>query len=312
MSLPKETRKTVLVHELWHVVRLHAVRRGSRDPHKWNHACDIRINNDLEDMGYSFAGTKPWKNQFYRGWAEEDIYADLPDEDENGSWGDGAGDMTEKTEEEEKELTQELINIVITAAHQVKMAGDLMPGDIEEIVTQFLAPKVPWEAYLQRWFSDLLDNDHTWRRPNRRYTEMYMPSEQQDEGRLEHLMYFFDCSASVEHSQIVRFNSEVRYVKDMYNPAKMTLVLFDTVIQKVIEITEDDVFDKIVVKGRGGTSLDCVRDYIEEHKPTAAIIFSDLEVEPMKPLTTPIPVLWVEVGNGSYEVPFGEKIHIRG
>lgn len=313
MQLPPATRKTVLVHELWHVALLHPLRRGSRDPQKWNHAVDIKINNDLEDMGYSFEGTRPWKDQQYRGWVEEDIYDALPDEpDLLGSWGDGASDMVEPDEENEKAMMQEILNAVVMAKHQARMAGDLLPGNVEKLVAQFLAPKVPWEVYLHRWFSDLLDTDRNWRRPNRRYTDIYMPSDMENEGRLEHLIYFFDCSASVEHSQIVRFNSEVRYVKDMYNPAKMTLVLFDTMIHEVFEITEEDHFDKIVVKGRGGTSLVCVRDYIEQHKPTAAIIFSDLEVEPMEPLTVPIPVLWVEVGAGSYEVPFGEKIHIRG
>jgi len=80
----------------------------------------------------------------------------------------------------------------------------------------------------------------------------------------------------------------------------------------VYEITEEDPFDEVEIVGRGGTSLVCVRNHIEEIKPTAAIIFSDLLVEEMEPLTIPIPVLWVAVGNPSATVPFGEIIHIRG
>ena len=49
--LKPETRKTVLMHELWHVGYLHGVRQGSRDPEFWNYACDIYINNQLEDDG---------------------------------------------------------------------------------------------------------------------------------------------------------------------------------------------------------------------------------------------------------------------
>ena len=38
LRLPVNTRKTVLMHELWHVGYLHGVRQGSRDPEFWNYA----------------------------------------------------------------------------------------------------------------------------------------------------------------------------------------------------------------------------------------------------------------------------------
>lgn len=312
--LPTETRGTVLLHELWHVARLHMIRRGERNPHIWNYACDIRINNDLEDAGYVFTGTQPWKDQNYSGWVEEDIYDDLVRREikppETGSWGSGEDDLAEEAGDSDPAL----MGIPVQAMHQAGLVGEegALPGDIVEIIKQYLAPVVPWEQYLHQWFSDQLDSSYTWARPNRRYPDMYLPSTFDDDGRLEHLMYFLDCSGSITTSQIVRFNSEVRYVKDQYNPKKMTLVLFDTVIQKVFEITEDDPFDELEITGRGGTSLSCVRAHIEKEKPTAAIIFSDLEVAPMAPLTNPIPILWIAVGNPTATVPFGQLIHIRG
>lgn len=314
LKIPPETREMVLVHELWHIARMHLVRREQRDPEKWNWACDIRINNDLEDDGFTFAGTNPWKDQRFSGWVEEDIYDWLVDHPEycmrGGSWGDDDDDdMLEAAA-----TAAELLGIPIQAQHQARMSGEAgtIPGDIEEMIKQFLAPVIPWEVHLHKWFSDQLDTSYTWARPNRRYTDLYLPSTFEDDGRLEHLIYFLDCSGSISHSQAVRFNSEVKYVKDMYNPAKMTLVLFDTVIQRVYEMTEEDPFDEIKIAGRGGTSLTCVRDYIEQHKPSAAIIFSDLEVAPMEPLSEPVPVLWVAIGNPSATVPFGDLIHIRG
>lgn len=314
MELSQETRGTVLLHELWHIARMHLIRRGERNGKIWNYACDIRINNDLEDAGYTFEGTSPWKDQRYSGWVEEDIYDDLIARDisppESGSWGDGLSDLLDEL----GASLPELLGIPVQAAHQAKVAGESgeLPGDIEEIIRQFLAPVVPWEQYLHQWFSDQLDTSYTWARPNRRYSDMYLPSSFNDDGRLEHLIYFLDCSGSISTAQAVRFNSEVRYVKDTYNPQKMTMVLFDVVIQRVYEITEEDPFDEIVIAGRGGTSLVCVRDFIEKHKPSAAIIFSDLEVAPMEPLSVPIPTLWVAINNPSATVPFGQLIHIRG
>ena len=39
LSLDPEVRKTVLMHELWHVARLHMVRLDNRNPRYWNYAC---------------------------------------------------------------------------------------------------------------------------------------------------------------------------------------------------------------------------------------------------------------------------------
>ena len=39
MELPIKTRTAVMLHELWHVARLHMIRRGQRDPKLWNIAC---------------------------------------------------------------------------------------------------------------------------------------------------------------------------------------------------------------------------------------------------------------------------------
>ena len=88
------------------------------------------------------------------------------------------------------------------------------------------------------------------------------------------------------------------------------MVQFDTMIQDVKEFTEDDPFDEIKVIGRGGTCLVCVREYIEKHKPTAAVVFSDLYCTPMQPLTEEIPVIWAVIGS-NLTGPFGKTIHIK-
>ena len=79
LSLPKPARVTVQAHEVWHVARLHMIRRGSRDPRLWNMATDIRINNDLKAMGFSFVGLEGacMDDKYPPEMPEEDIYEDL-------------------------------------------------------------------------------------------------------------------------------------------------------------------------------------------------------------------------------------------
>ncbi|AHB79485.1 hypothetical protein psb1_0067 [Shigella phage pSb-1] len=195
-----------------------------------------------------------------------------------------------------------------------KMAGGQMPGKgagrMEEVITQFLKPVVPWQEVLMNFFTDIDDTHYTWARPNRRYTDIYLPSLEDDEGRLRHLAYFEDVSGSISSADSLRFNSEVAYVKSQFNPKKMSLITFDDVIQEEIDITEEDTFEEIKITGRGGTSLVPVRDWIIKNKPTAAIIFSDMYVRPMEELPFDIPIIWCVLNNPNATVPFGEVVHI--
>ena len=333
-ELPFNTRLTVLVHELWHVAFMHMIRRGNRIPLIFNWAADIHINNMLENMGYTFEGTSPWKDQYYGERATEDIYDELISkmtQPSAGAWGQsgdgsedagsGLGDLVEGDIGDEggsTELTPHQINTIIgnvvaatTAANMAGKPGDV-PGDIQITLNKFLTPKLPWEQLLYKFFNELSEPDYSYKRPNRRYSEAYMPSLLPNEG-LEHLIYYLDVSGSVSDNEVNRFNSEVKYIKETFNPLKLTLVLFDTKIQKEYVFHQDDPFDEIVVVGRGGTSLACVREHIIENNPTAAIIFSDLYCDPMQklPSSSLVPIIYICVNNRGGKVTEGQLIHIN-
>ena len=344
LSLPKPARVTVQAHEVWHVARLHMIRRGNRDPRLWNMATDVRINNDLKAMGFSFVGLEgAWMNGTLPDGTVIDYPADMPEEDiyddllknnvqpppmnpfdgdlgtEPGDPGDGSGGEGNalpgpyNSGPPDKKAAVEQLRAVAQAIQQAKLqkqAGSI-PGHLELIVDEFLSPVIPWEQILFNWFTDLITEDYSWRRPNRRYQDMYLPSLQSDEQRLTCLHYYFDVSGSVTDQMIKRFNSEVKYIKDAFNPEKLVLVMFDTKIHEIYEISENDVFDRIKVTGRGGTCLQCVHSHIEETKPTAAIIFTDLECQPMQPLKVSIPIIWTVADNPHAKVPFGQIIHIK-
>ena len=317
LSLKPLTRATVFVHELWHPARMHMVRLGTRCPDYWNFACDIRINNDLEDQGYSFDGVEDcWKDQQYAGWVEEDIYEAIKQngpKPQNGTWGKGedgeGGDMLPSDDATKAKA----LNNIVRAVHASKLAGQAgtIPGEIEEMISKFLKPVVNWEHELQKWMSDLSEEDFTWQIRSRRSQDVYLPSEYIDEGRLEHLMFFQDTSGSISTQDTLRFNSELKYVWDRFQPQKMTIVEFDTVIQMIYVIEEGDIFDEIKIQGRGGTCLKCVHAMITKERPTAAIIFSDMYVEPMAPLKEKIPLLWVRVGGGGHIPAIGKTIDIE-
>lgn len=322
ISLVPDSRKTVLAHEIWHVARLHPIRCGSRDPKVWNQACDHRINLDLEAMGYTFVGIEDCcKDRRFKDMVEEDIYdfliANPPPKPPPGGFAGSAcpggnedGDMVMSADQ--NDLNQMMENVV-QASQQAKASKDAghLPGDIEEMISKFLEPVVPWQKLLQDFFTDLQEEDYTWARPNRRYPDMYLPSRYEEEGRLDHLSFYIDKSGSIDKADILRIMSEIKHIKDVFNPRKISLVQFDTRITKEQVILEDDPFEEIEVRGGGGTSLNPVSRHINETKPTAAVVLSDMRCDPMEPLEHSIPIFWIVIGNFSAEIPFGKAVFIR-
>lgn len=303
--------KAVIIHELWHIARLHCLRVGTRDADDWNVACDFVINADMVQDGYVFEGFKPLYDKQYKDMAEEEVYdllqsmpkVPLPPELRD------VGNGPPLTPEQQHKVLNKVITAV-QAAHMAREPGSI-PGSVMETINKFLTPIVPWQKLLQDFFQDLLDTKYTWARPNRRYTEIYLPSREEDEGRLQQLNYYCDVSGSISSADALRFNSELKYVFETFQPKKVMAAQFDTRIQKVDTWEEGDLFNEVKIVGRGGTSLECVRQHIEETRPTAAVIFSDLYCGQMGPIPKDIPVIWIVVNNPKAEVPYGKKVHIK-
>lgn len=331
LTLKPEVRQTVLVHELWHPGFLHMLRCGTRDPKIWNYAADIVINNMLDSEGYSFEGTSPWLDHAYDGWTTEAIYDDLYQHAQKvqqfiGQFGTGGlnGDLTDDPDggpggntAAQEALSHTILNNVVAASHHAALAGKAtgnLPGEVETTLKEFLSPKLPWHQLLHNFFHELSNQDYSWSRPNRRYQsqDLYLPAMVDDHQGLDHLAYFFDVSLSVTDPMVIRFHSEFKYVKETFQPEKMTMVQFDTKIQKEDVFLKDDPFEETVIKGRGGTSLVCVRDWIIEHQPTAVVVFSDMEVTPMQPLPQDrkVPIIWISLNNSRAKVNEGQLVHL--
>lgn len=347
--LSADGRVMLLAHELWHTGFDHMSRLDGRCPDYWNKAADFVINNMLDHHGYSFEDVKSLDiclDHQYDNMTTEQVYdllgpppggggsqslpmpgnspptpgsspgaSQSPSQDPSqdpshgspqGGTSELSGDLRQPTQDQSASIKSKLIK-AIQSSRMSREAG-IIPGETSLLIEKFLDPILPWETLLAKFFTDISQDDYSWKRPSRRYEDEYLPSPAGD-NRLEHLIYYLDVSGSISDHDILRFNSEVRSIHKDYNPKRLTLVTFDTKIQDIFEFTEDMPFEKIEVHGRGGTSLVEVRQHIERHRPTAAIIFSDLYV-PMMDRNPGSPILWIVTGNKSAKVPFGRMIHI--
>lgn len=331
--LTPDERVTVLAHELWHTGFDHISRFAALGPNEcpdiYNKAADFVINWMLKKFGFVFGdklmSISPCLDPQYDEMFTEQVYHLLPKPPKKPNQGGGncpegdqpsksdntpglSGDLKAPPKGQDRQKQIGKLVKARQAAIQAKEAGDL-PGEITQIIDSFLNPILPWEVLLSRFFTELSKDDFSWRRPNRRYDDEYLPSLMGENG-LEHLIYYIDISGSITDGTVLRFNSEVKHIHKEFRPKRLTLVTFDEIIQDVYEFTEDDGFDAIEITGRGGTSLAPVQAHIKKHRPTAAVIFSDLHVTPMH--TNPgVPILWVVVGNPNAQTRFGKKIHIE-
>lgn len=85
-KLPNPQLETTVGHEGVHIMAKHDLRRGDRDPTKWNKAADYEANIILQKAG--FEPIEGWLcDMQYDGFCAEEIFDKMPDGD-----GDGTGD----------------------------------------------------------------------------------------------------------------------------------------------------------------------------------------------------------------------------
>ena len=328
VQLPWESRITLLAHEADHTMYDHFDRMKDRNPKVWNIAADYVINNELDNMGFSFVGLEfGCLDHQYDNMTTEQVY-DLLMQDPDfvqkcqdmmfpgGTTGDdgqgGAeelpqlcGDM-KPTPENEKAARAVIMVNARNAALEANEAGTLS-GEATEALEKLLNPVLPWHVLLQRFLNERNQDDYSWRRPNRRYDDIYLPSLLSDNG-LEHLLYFFDVSGSVTKAQADRCLTELASLHSSLRPEKITLATFDTKIQDVYDFYKDDLIEQIEIQGRGGTSLEPVYEMIVKDRPTAAIVFTDLDCAPME--DPRIPVIWIVLDSPKATPKFGVTIHL--
>ena len=99
MSLNAAERLFVLAHEVWHCALLHFLRRGDRDPKRFNIAADLEIHFLLTDEGLEAPFVLP-HNPRWKGLSAEEIYERLKTWKPQFTCGGRRGDTGEGKESE--------------------------------------------------------------------------------------------------------------------------------------------------------------------------------------------------------------------
>lgn len=172
-----DERVFVLAHEVLHVIMHHPTRLKyysdlgmgpdlkTFKKGKANHAMDYVINDSLihDKVGKPPIGALI-NPQFDRTMIWDEVYEQLPDEDDN----DDEMDEHMQGDPNNAPSKAQVQRAVQSAASAAKAQGK-MPAGMQRIVDEICEPQVPWQDHLRKAVSTLMGKDtQTWARPNRR------------------------------------------------------------------------------------------------------------------------------------------------
>lgn len=303
-SLDMDVTQSAIAHEVMHCVLDHIVRRGNRNPRRWNRACDYALNPIIEEAGLRLG--EGWLNSpIFAGKSADEIYTMLP-EDENGD--DALDEIEPATESDADIITMEWKMAAVQAAQQARARGKL-PAGLERFVSQITTPQVDWRAQLRRFVTERTRDDYSWMRPNRKFiaSGLYMPSLYSES--MGSIVWAIDTSGSISQDTLNTFGTEVSAIWDNVRPANGLGIYCDAEINHIDEFSPGDPLH-FKLHGGGGTDFRPPFEEVERRneRPAALIYLTD-GYGPFPETPPPYPVLWVMTTD---EVaPFGETVRIE-
>lgn len=321
-SLTHEERIFLLAHETLHVAYLHVLRREKRDPKVFNMAADYVINLELVDRKFSFikGGLLDKK---YAGMSTEEVYKLLMEDQENlpklpmqdlmsmpNQESVGDSNLNSKNHTAQT-IAQEIKAKIAKAVMIAEMQGQSgsVPESIKRHFKDLSKPQVTWRVVLQRFVSQLTQDDYSWRRPNKKYLPHYLPK--LHNKTLNRLDFAIDTSGSINEAQFTQFVSEVHSVLRMLKPKEIGVYQFDHSLRGSHTIKNIMDLLKLPFSGGGGTLPQCALNEFEKNKALGLIILTDGQFYTHQLKDPKRPVIWVVYNNPRFIPPFGTAVHFE-
>ena len=288
-------------HEVLHVVYDHIGRRGERDGQLSNIAADYCVNGDLiqHKIGEPIDVVPIIHDTKYYGQSFEEVYDDLyenaekididdlldkvlddhldGDEDGGSDDGDGSSERPVLSEQERKEIKDEMKEAILSAA-QTAGAGNI-PAGVARMIKELTEPKMNWRDLLDVQIKSTIKSDFSFMKPNRKawHTGVMLPGMVPDETI--DLVVAIDVSGSISDVMVRDFLTEIKGIMDAYTTFNIKVFCFDTEVYNEADFTADNLHDlqDYEIVGGGGTSFEAVYEYLKENaiEPKKLVMFTD-------------------------------------
>ena len=219
------------------------------------------------------------------------------------------GEIQQAPEEQQQEQDQSWDQASKQAAQISKSTGN-QSGNIEQAFEDQHTHRRDWQDILREYMQSVAPTDYSWSRPNRRFIDMglYLPS-LHGEG-MGPIVVAIDTSGSVDDLHVNQACTEMFAIARDVGPERIHLLQCDTRITDAQDFDPTDAPTEIKIRGRGGTKLEPVFEYIAEQgiQPELLVYMTDLEVSSW-PEEPDFPVVWaVENDHQATKAPWGQTV----
>ncbi len=308
----------VLLHELLHLLLLHALRRGERDPLLWAACCDMAVNDTLPpEMRLPDAVTtekieREIHHKLERCKSAEHYYAELSklpndmlsllqrEDSVTLRCSDGSlleaelhadEDVSQMNEQALKSKLRELID-------EARLGGELPQVLDGELDTVYEQARIDWKTMFKRFLTGRgrMQSRATYKRESRRYDSY--PGSKRSVGL--RVLIALDESGSITNDQLQTFFNELMAINRITN-AQILVTEFDT------ECTEPKPAEEYrQVKQReksGGTDFRPIFELADRIRVSLVVVFTDGDGG--APDHASQKVLWVLTKGGRQPAPYG-------
>ena len=325
-KLDTEELVFLFAHELGHLVFDHITRKGSRNHMLWNMAGDYVINLALEkdNVGKFIEGGL--KDGKYKGMTADEVYEllkkdmeqamkDYQKSQESGGsdshemWGEGA-DGKEMSEEEKQAVSKKWQQAAVSAAHAAKAAGKEVPEAFRGLIAELTEGKISWRDLVREKIKAQNKEEQTWSKVNRRRQLGQFNAPGQQPGEKTSFLVVLDVSGSYTQEMITDSLSEVYGACREFTEVEIDVIQFDTRVYGHTVFTQDDA-EKMMqyqIEGGGGTSYECVHEWLIEKQKQPSQIFCFTDGYFSKLPDHGICDTTFIISEGGVEGPYGESI----
>lgn len=277
----------LLIHELEHLLGLHAQRLNDRNHKRWNVATDSVINQHLinDRIGSFIEGGVNMPEAL--GKTADHMYNHLPEnyEDQFGDggatggtgediiFGDGekGDDGRSMTPADMRDCEQQARTIISNAAQAARVAGTLSE-EMQRRIEDVLDITTPWYEILERFMMDRAETDYTWAKPNRRFIGggLHLPS-LDSIAALGPVVFIRDVSGSISYEEHSAYIGHVNAIAERCAPSEVHVLDVSTVVHHQHKFTREELPMNPEVMGGGGTDMCAGFDFINEKLDEVAV-----------------------------------------
>jgi len=196
------------------------------------------------------------------------------------------------------------------AYHAAKSAGDV-PAGVEELINDFLHPRIDWKDILRRFFTEQAMDDYNWMSPDRYMLNhgFYLPT-LDSEGKMGEMAVFVDTSGSIGPEELKVFGGIISNILEEVRPSTCHVFYGDTQLQRHDTFDADELPITLHKVGGGGTAFSSIFHSVAEMRLDihCAIFLTDLYVHDFGP-EPKYPVLWASTTDQD-KVPWGQVMKV--